>query len=122
MSDVLTIAETQLRFHILERHMSPLRITKLIGYGILIFVLGFILGLLVHPAFQLLLPLGSVATYTGVFLYFRQKNVFIALRREQSEDVIFYFFNKIILKLWVLVFMAGMLAMNLMLIDQGFLR
>lgn len=99
--------------------MTRKSITKLIGFGILLFVIGFFLGLFWIRYLQWLIPVGSVMTFAGVFLFFKVTNVIEEFAKDKSEDVLTYFWNTIVLKLWTLIFMLWMIPTNIILLVNG---
>lgn len=94
-------------------------INKLIGYGILLFTIGFFLGLHWIKYFQLLMPVGSLMTFTGIFFFFKDINLTDQFKKDANEDVLTYFWNVIVLKLWTLIFALWMIAMNIILVLKG---
>jgi hypothetical protein len=94
-------------------------INSFIGYGILIFVTGFVTGMLWLRYLQLLMPLGSVITFTGVFLFFTKTNLTEQFRKDPRDHVLTYFWNVLVLKLWTFNFVVWMIAMNLLLLFRG---
>jgi hypothetical protein len=96
-------------------------INRLIGYGILVFSIGFSLGLTWLKYMQLLMPFGSLMTLVGVFYFFRDTNLNEQFRKAKSEDVMTYFWNVIVLKLWTFVFVLWMISMDLTMIFNGFI-
>jgi len=94
-------------------------INKLIGYGILVFTIGFFFGLLWFQHLQLLMPIGSLSTFVGIVYFFKDTNLHEQFRRPHNEDVLTYFWNVIVLKFWTLVFVLWMISMDLTLMFQG---
>jgi hypothetical protein len=94
-------------------------ISRLIGYGILIFSIGFFAGLLWLNYFQLLIPIGSLMTFVGVFYFFRVADWNEEFRKDPKEDVLTFFWNAIVLKLWTFIFVVWMIMMDLALIIKG---
>jgi hypothetical protein len=94
-------------------------INKLIGYGILVFSIGFFLGLNWLKYLQLLMPIGSLMTFVGVFYFFKDTNLNDQFKKADNEDVLTYFWNVIVLKFWTFVFVLWMISMDLILIFKG---
>lgn len=94
-------------------------INRLIGYGILVFSIGFFLGLNWIKYLQLLMPIGSLMTFTGVFYFLKTTNLNDQFRKTDNEDVLTYFWDVIVLKLWTFIFVVWMISMNLTLISTG---
>ena len=97
------------------------RINQLIGYGILVFVSGFVLGLTVNEYLQLLMPLGTISTYLGIIIFFKTTDLKSEFTQDKGEDPLSYFWNKIVLKFWSLIFAFWMFMMNIILVANGFL-
>jgi len=97
------------------------RINQLIGYGILVFVGGFVLGLAVNKYFQLLIPIGTISTYLGIIIFFRTTNLKAEFEFSKDEDFLTYFWNKIVLKFWTFVFSIWMLILNMIFISSEFM-
>lgn len=102
-------------------YMKKQTVNKLIGYGILIFSLGFFLGLHWIKFLQLLMPLGSLMTFVGVFFFFKETNLNIEFTKHPKDDILTYFWNVIVLKFWTFVFIVWMISMNLILLTRGLL-
>ncbi|HEY0656048.1 MAG TPA: hypothetical protein VGD65_23095 [Chryseosolibacter sp.] len=96
-------------------------INKLIGYGILIFALGFFLGIFLMKYLQMLMPVGSLITFIGVFYFFRKTDLNEQFRKDPTDDFLTYFWDVIVLKLWTAIFVIWMLVMDLVLLTKGFL-
>ena len=94
-------------------------INSLIGYGILVFLIGFFLGLILIKYLQLLMPVGSLMTFTGVFYFFKTTNLNDQFRKTDDEDLLTYFWNVIVLKLWTFIFLLWMISMDLTLVFTG---
>jgi hypothetical protein len=94
-------------------------INKVIGYGILVFSIGFFSGLNWIKYLQLLMPIGSLMTFVGVFYFFKDTNLNDQFRKADNEDVLTYFWNVIVLKFWTFVFVLWMISMDLILIFNG---
>lgn len=101
--------------------MKKQTINKLIGFGILIFSLGFFLGLYWIRFLQLLMPLGSLMTFVGVFFFFKEINLSVEFTKHPKEDILTFFWNVIVLKLWTFIFVIWMIIMNITLIANGLL-
>lgn len=104
-----------------RRKFTPGIINRLIGYGILIFLIGFLVGVNLIKHVQLLIPFGSLMTFFGVFYFLRQTNLQEEFRMDPKDDALTYFWNVIVLKLWTCMFLIWMIVMNLMLITSGWL-
>jgi len=98
--------------------MEIKKINRLIGYGILVFLVGF-LGLHLIEYVQLLMPVGSLLTFIGVFFFFKDTKLSDQFRKEPGEDALTYFWNVIVLKLWTFIIVVWMISMNLTLIFGG---
>lgn len=96
-------------------------INRLTGYGILLFLLGFLIGSNWIKYLQLLMPIGSLLTFLGIFLFFKKTNLREQFKREPKEDILTYFWNVIALKLWTFIFALWMILMNKVLISDGFI-
>jgi hypothetical protein len=99
--------------------MEKRTINKLIGFGILIFSLGFFLGLHWIKLLQLLMPFGSVLTFTGVFYFFKETNLAVEFTKDPKDDVLTFFWNVVVLKFWTFVFVVWMIFMNISLMING---
>jgi hypothetical protein len=76
----------------------------LIGYGILVYIVG-VFGFIWSRLFDWLALTGIIMTFTGIIFYFKttkKEEMFPSAK----EDALTYFWNVIVLKLWV-----GMIAM-----------
>lgn len=100
--------------------MSHKYINHLILYGILIFCVGFFLGIMWIRYLQLLIPVGSLMTLTGTIFYVKQTNLVEEFKKDEDEDILTYFWNTIVLKLWTIIFLLWMLFTNLGLLAMGF--
>lgn len=67
------------------------------------------------------MPIGSLMTFAGVFFFFKDTNLNEQFREPDHEDVLTYFWNVIVLKLWTFIFVLWMIVMNLMLLAKGLL-
>jgi hypothetical protein len=99
--------------------MTKRIINRLIGYGILVFVVGFFAGQFWTFYLQWLIPIGTIMTFTGVFFFFKTTNLTEEFTKDKNEDVLTYFWNVIVLKLWTFIFMLWMIPMNIALLTQG---
>ena len=100
---------------------APSTINRLIGYGILVFLIGFFLGVNWIKSLQLLIPIGSLMTVFGVFYFLKQTNLQGEFREDPKDDVLTYFWDVLVLKLWTCMFLIWMIVMNWMLITRGWL-
>ena len=100
---------------------APGTINRLIGYGILLFLIGFFLGVNWIKSVQLLIPIGSLMTFFGVFYFLKQTNLQEEFRMNPKDDVLTYFWDVLVLKLWTCMFLIWMVVMNWMLISRGWL-
>jgi hypothetical protein len=91
----------------------------MIGYGILIFVIGFCSGQIVHTYLLAFIPIGSLITFTGAFFFLRMTDLNEEFTMNKNEDLLTYFWNVIALKLWTSIFMLWMLIMNIILFTDG---
>jgi hypothetical protein len=91
-------------------------INRLIGYGILIFVLGNCMWALCLGRFAWFMHLGSILTFIGVFYFFKDTDLQEQFRKDPKEDVLTYFWNVIVLKLWTGIFVLIMIASALFMI------
>lgn len=99
--------------------MTRKTITKLTGYGILIFVVGFFAGLFWINYIQWLIPVGTIMTFTGVFFFFRTTNLSDEFAWDKEEDLLTYFWNVVVLKFWTFIFILWMIPMNVLLLTRG---
>jgi hypothetical protein len=65
--------------------MTKKRINRLIGYGILVFVVGLFAGQFWMLHLQLLIPIGTLMTFTGVFFFFKSTNMTDEFRKGQLQ-------------------------------------
>src|SRR5690606_7540630 len=79
---------------------APGTINRLIGYGILVFLIGFVAGVNWIKYLQLLIPVGSLMTFFGVFYFLKQTNLQEEFRMNPKDDVLTYFWDVLVLKLW----------------------
>jgi hypothetical protein len=68
---------------------------------------------------QLLIPIGSALTFTGVFYFFKDTNLAEQFRKDDNEDILTFFWNVVVLKLWTGIFIVWMIVMNMLLLFQG---
>lgn len=101
--------------------MTPQTTNRLIGYGILVFSIGFFIGVHWIKYVQLLMPLGSISTFIGVFYFLKNTNLTTEFTMNPKDDILTYFWNVIVLKLWTLTFVFWMVVMDLTLISRGLL-
>jgi hypothetical protein len=94
-------------------------INKLTGYGILLFSIGFFFGVHWIKYLQLLMPLGFLMTFAGVFFFFKDTDLREQFSKDSNEDVLTYFWNVLVLKLWTFIFVLWMLVMNITLMTEG---
>jgi len=89
-------------------NMTRPAINKLIGYGILVYITGSV-GLVWSRPFDWLALIGIMMTFAGIIFYFKNTK-----RNEifppQKEDALTYFWNVIVLKLWVGIVTLAMLG------------
>ncbi|MBL0745961.1 hypothetical protein [Chryseolinea lacunae] len=94
-------------------------INRLIGYGILLFLIGFFTGMFWIKYLQLLVPIGTLMTFTGIFFYFKEGHFATGFARGPKEDGLTYFWNTIVLKFWTFCFVIWMISANVTLIVRG---
>lgn len=99
--------------------MTKRIVNRLIGYGILVFVVGFFAGQLLTAYLQWLIPMGTAMTFIGVFFFFKTTNLTVEFSKNPGDDILTYFWNVIVLKLWVLIFILWMIPMNIILLARG---
>jgi hypothetical protein len=105
--------------HIYHQKMTKGKINRLIGYGILVFVVGFFAGQFWTPYLLWLIPIGTIMTFTGVFFFFKTTNLTDEFTKRKNDDVLTYFWNVLVLKLWTFMFMVWMITMNVVLLTEG---
>jgi hypothetical protein len=71
--------------------MAIKKINRLIGYGILVFSVGFFVGLHWIKYLQFLMPIGSLMTFVGVFYFFKVTDLSKQFRKDPGEDVLTFF-------------------------------
>lgn len=94
-------------------------INRLIGYGILVFVTGFFFGLFWIKYLQLLMPVGSLMTFIGVFFFFKDTKLSDQFTKNPKDDVLTYFWDVIVLKFWTFIFVLWMISMDLVMMFRG---
>jgi mannose/fructose/N-acetylgalactosamine-specific phosphotransferase system component IIC len=99
--------------------MTKRKINRLIGYGILVFIFGFFAGQFLFTYLQFLIPIGTLVTFTGVFFYFKTTNLINEFTKYRNEDILTYFWNVIVLKLWTFIFVLWMITVNIILLSQS---
>jgi hypothetical protein len=104
------------------RQMTKKNINRLIGFGILTFVFGYALGFYLTRYFQLLIPIGTSLTFIGVYYFFKHTNLIEEFSKKPHEDMLTYFWNAIVLKLWTSIFILWMIGMNIFLLAKGFIQ
>jgi hypothetical protein len=87
----------------------------------LVFSIGFFLGIHWIKYLQFLMPLGSLMTFFGVFFFFKVTNLEDQFKKHPGQDMLTYFWNVIVLKLWTFIFVLWMITMDLTLISRGLL-
>jgi len=85
-------------------------INRLVGFGILIFIVGTFAGVFRISYLSWLVHLGSVLTFTGIFFFFKDTNLSQQFRKDPKDDSLTYFWNVIVLKLWTAMFAMWMIA------------
>jgi hypothetical protein len=99
--------------------MTRERINKLIGFGILIFLIGFILGSFWIEYFQWLIPVGTIMTFLGLFYFIKITDLVAEFTKDKHEDILTYFWNVLVLKIWTFIFILWMIITNLILLTKG---
>lgn len=99
--------------------MTRKTINKLIGFGILLFVIGVFVGRIWIHDLQWLIPIGTLMTITGVFFFFKTTNLNDEFTKDKNEDILTYFWNVIVLKFWTFIFMLWMIPMNIIFLLPG---
>ena len=105
----------------MSQTFAPGSINRLIGYGILVFLIGLFLGVNWIKCVQLLIPIRSLMTFFGVFYFLKQTNIQEEFRMNPKDDVLTYFWDVLVLKLWTCMFLIWMIVMNWMPISMGWL-
>ena len=94
-------------------------INRTIGYGILVFLIGFFLGIHLLKYLQLLMSVGFLMTAIGIFYFFKETNLKEQFQKDHDEDFLTYFWNVIFFKLQTFMLFVWMIVMNLTLILDG---
>jgi hypothetical protein len=94
-------------------------INRLVGYGILVFVIGFFAGQFLIGYLQWLIPIGTIMTFTGAFFFFKTTSLNAEFTKDKDDDILTYFWDVIVLKLWTFIFMLWMIPMNIILFTRG---
>jgi hypothetical protein len=87
----------------------------------LTFSIGFFVGIFWIRYLQVLMPLGSISTFVGVFYYLRNTNMRTAFDKDPKDDILTYFWNVIVLKFWTFTFVIWMIIMDVNFIARGLL-
>jgi hypothetical protein len=95
-------------------------INKLIGFGVLVFAMGYIAGIAWNRYFQLLIPVGFLMTQSGTILYLKYTNLKEEFKINPKESPLTYFWNVIVLKMWTIILLLMMAMVNLSLLINGF--
>jgi hypothetical protein len=98
---------------------EPRTINRIIGYGILVFLIGFFIGVHWIKYVQLLIPVGSLMAFFGVFYFFKQTDLEEEFTMDPKDDLLTYFFDVIVLKFWTFIILIWMILMNLVLVTRG---
>lgn len=98
--------------------MTRKTINRLIGYGILVFTIGFFTGQFLTIYLLWLIPIGTLMTFSGVFFFFKTTNLKNEFSKNKNDDFLTYFWNVLALKIWTLIFMLWMVPMNITLLTQ----
>lgn len=96
--------------------MKKQTINRLVGVGIILFLVGFFLGEYWMEGFHLLIPLGTVCTLTGIFYFFKTTDWVVEFTKDPQDDLITYFWNVLALKIWTFLLTLWMLVMCIELI------
>lgn len=99
--------------------MNKKNITKLIGFGILIFLTGFVLSSFGVIAFQWLIPLGAIMNFLGIYFFFKSIDLGKEFEFKTGDDFLTYFWNVLVLKIWTFIFSVWMVIMIIELINHG---
>jgi hypothetical protein len=94
-------------------------INRLIGYGILVFLIGFYTRQFLTENLQWLIPIGTLMTFTGVFFFFKTTNLTDEFTKNKNDDILTYFWNVIALKFWTFILILWMITMNITLFTHG---
>lgn len=98
------------------------RITQLVFYGILVFLVGFFFGKYWLEYFQWLIPFGSLMTFLGIYLFFAKTDLKGEFQFGSSDDVLTYFWNVLFLKFQTFIFAIWMIIMMVELLSKGSIR
>ena len=81
---------------------------RYIGFGILIFFLGGF-GAYWLNSLVVLKLLGFLSTTYGIIKWFKATTLSEEFQKEEGEDLLTYFWNKILLQLWTFILYSWML-------------
>lgn len=99
--------------------MKRVNINRLIGYGVLTFAVGYIVGYAWVKPLQYLILVGTLMTYSGIISFFKETDLNQEFKAEKGEDAMTYFWNRIVLKVWTFIFMVWMLFASTILLFAG---
>jgi hypothetical protein len=99
--------------------MDRKRINYLIGYGILVFLLGFFAGTFWLNHFQWLILIGAGMTFTGIFFFFKKTDLWAEFAFNDGDDFLTYFWDTLALKIWTAIFALWMIVMVFNLLSTG---
>jgi hypothetical protein len=102
-----------------RRSLEARTINRMIGYGVLVFLIGFFIGVHWIKYVQLLIPIGSLMAFCGVFFFFKETNLEEEFAMDPKDDVLTYFGDVILLKFWTFIILIWMIVMNLVLVTKG---
>lgn len=102
--------------------MTRKNINRLIGYGILTFMAGIILGLSVSKYFQFFIILGSLSSFLGTYYFFKTVNLREEFRKNPKDDILTYFWNAIVFKFWTFTFLIMMIMSIIFILRVGFIE
>jgi len=105
--------------------MPRSRINYLIGYGILIFLIGFFAGVHWLKYFQWLIFPGAIMTFFGIYFFFKYTDLaekFAPGKIDDLDDALTYFWNVVVLKLWTFIIAVWMIVMVIHLLTAGYLE
>lgn len=88
------------------------KINRLIGYGILIFFIALV-TFYWFPFMKYFIPIGTILTYYGSFLFLKNTNLREEFKFENGMGFLTYFWDKLALKIWTIIFLLSMLGVNL---------
>lgn len=103
----------------LLRAMDSRKIRALVGCGILVFLFGFFGSTYWVENLQWLILIGSSMTLLGIYFFFKETDLFLEFSRNKNDDVLTYFWSKLALKIWTLIFAVWMVVMVLELLKSG---